>query len=137
MVNPNFAGRPERRSFLLRMVSAAAAAATLPVVRALAAVKGPTNGSSVYQALGEIFEDRRAAGQIGHRYLVLYPEDAVRLAHLFRKLWDAYDSGGAKALHQSIAALRSRDFASDDVVIVDGWVIARTEGMLCALVHRV
>jgi hypothetical protein len=86
----------------------------------------------------ELIGDLKGVRAIGARYLALAPEerDAARLARLlFAGIAEARRPfAGVDALRRAIGAHRERDFAAGDTVLVDGWILARTEARLCALV---
>jgi len=88
-------------------------------------------------AIEELVGDLSGARAIGTRYLVIAPEerDAAFLArHLFAGVADGpHHAAGMSALRQAIGAHRQRDFTTGDTVIIDGWILARTEARLCAL----
>jgi hypothetical protein len=44
------------------------------------------------------------------------------------------DRAGFQELLQSVVANRARDFRDDDLVILDGWAVPRTEARLLALI---
>jgi hypothetical protein len=43
------------------------------------------------------------------------------------------DSLSDEALRDDLRASIHRDFASDDVVVVGGWILSRTEARICAV----
>lgn len=79
-----------------------------------------------------------AAAAIGALYLRDAPGEksagwlAQRLfdADLSRKL----DRAGFESLMQRVVAARAQDFVNDDLVILDGWAVPRTEARLLALI---
>lgn len=75
-----------------------------------------------------------SAAWVGRRYLASAPEeaDAARLAAAL-SAGLAPDLDGA-ALRRALAAGRRRDFAQREIVVLDGWVLSRSELRLCALV---
>jgi hypothetical protein len=85
-----------------------------------------------------LFPDPAAAAAIGSRYLRSRPAErsAEGLAqHLFgRDLSAEIDSRGFEQLMRGIAAGRVRDYRDDDLIILDGWSVTRTEARLLALV---
>jgi hypothetical protein len=84
--------------------------------------------------LEDIVRDRPVAGQIGSAYLAAHPHenDLDRLAGDFG---NSSLEGDSDILKQRISALRVRDFANEDITIIDGWVLARVEARVCALMH--
>ncbi len=81
----------------------------------------------------EPFRTPTAARAVGARYLAHYPGE--RQAGLLR---EALFANGLPtdpaALRRHIAALCRRDFAAGETVVVDGWILARSEARACALV---
>jgi hypothetical protein len=78
-----------------------------------------------------------AARKVGERYLAQTPEERCTL-----RLTEALFGGAlhhppaADALphlRRIIEARRHQDFTRGDTVILDGWLLARTEARLCAL----
>jgi hypothetical protein len=103
----------------------------------LLATSWPSAAFSGRDAASELLPHADAARLIGERYLVLVPEErsARRLHHA---LFGNTDTGDAK--HQTLAHLRElidtrrrHDFTVGNTVILDGWLLARTEARLCAL----
>jgi hypothetical protein len=82
----------------------------------------------------EMWRDPRAVRAIGRRYLAIARDEAdrARLSDLVFGRADLADDSFA-ALQRHIATERARDFAADDTVILDGWILSRTEARLCAL----
>ena len=76
------------------------------------------------------FQDLTALHRLGAIYLVAHPEERSRalLSHL---LIAGHDGTIPSRLLSAIA----RDWASNHVTVVDGWLLARTEARLCALLH--
>ena len=84
-----------------------------------------------------MFSDLATARMIGTRYLIQAAHEcdaAVLTAEL-----PAGCAAPPASLHsvadmrKLIDAQRTRDFATGDTVIIDGWILARTEARLCAL----
>ncbi|MHA1563675.1 MAG: hypothetical protein ACTSX7_00060 [Alphaproteobacteria bacterium] len=80
----------------------------------------------------ELFASPSAARAVGRRYLALYPEERD-VATLQEALFSGQARIGGTALRQHVATLCRRDFAAGDTVIVDGWILARSEARACAL----
>jgi hypothetical protein len=79
-----------------------------------------------------------AAAAIGALYLRDRPEEQSA-GWLARELFDSELSGkldraGFQSLLDRVVASRARDFADDDLVILDGWVVPRTEARLLTLI---
>ena len=91
-------------------------------------------GAALTPVLATLFKDPQAAAAVGRRYLALYPEeaDAGRLAE---SLFDEATASRAtaEALRAALSRQRQRDFRDGKVVVVDGWLLARSEARACAL----
>ena len=74
-----------------------------------------------------IFSDPSGADNIGRAYLRSAPEEADP-AFLARVL----GLDNATDLRRMLAARNKRDFECGDVVLVEGWVLARSEARACA-----
>ena len=77
-----------------------------------------------------------AARKVGERYLALAPTERCtrRLtAALFGALDHPSAADALPHLRQIVETRRQQDFARGDTVILDGWLLARTEARLCAL----
>jgi len=76
------------------------------------------------------FSDLTALRQLGAIYLVAHPEE--RSCALLSHLLIAGDDGSIPArLLRAVA----RDWSGNHVVVVDGWLLARAEARLCALLY--
>jgi hypothetical protein len=120
---PREQGALDRRSFL--------ALAAL----ALAALGAPGRALGLGRPSGPPRLDRRAARALARAYLDVAPEDADR-ARLRAALAARLGEGFARADAGAIAAAIRGDFATGDVVVVRGWLLARTECRLCAWATR-
>lgn len=80
-----------------------------------------------------LWRNRAAARAIGRRYLAAEPgeADAVFLAE--QLFGDDRTSLSLAEMRQAVGAARTRDFANGDTVLIDGWLLARSEVRLCAL----
>jgi hypothetical protein len=76
------------------------------------------------------FSDLAALRQLGAIYLVAYPEERSRA--LLSHLLIAGDDG---SIPSRLLRAVARDWSSNHVVVVDGWLLARTEARLCAFLH--
>jgi len=76
------------------------------------------------------FSDLTALRRLGAIYLVAHPEERSRalLSHL---LIAGHDGTIPSRLLSAVA----RDWSGNHVVVVDGWLLARAEARLCALLH--
>lgn len=116
-----------------RLLFAAAALMSFP----LAWVVGKTPSSRHRTIAETLLHDLDGARAIGMRYLANAPEERDA-GFLARELFDRI--GGVPrtaperaAARRMIAARRARDFATSDTVLIDGWILARSEARLCAL----
>lgn len=115
-------------------------------IAALAALPGGAwlldrfgGGESIAARLAGLIERRADARALGCAYLRLHPEEAAREPLLERLLPDI--QRGSEVLRRLTTARlreaarrqRERDFARGDTVLIDGWILARTEARLCAL----
>ena len=76
------------------------------------------------------FSDLTALRQLGVIYLVAHPVERSRA--LLSHLLIAGDDG---SIPSRLLRAVARDWASNYVVVVDGWLLARTEARLCAFLH--
>ena len=126
-----------RRQFLRLSASTGLASFALscswPGVSAVLASERFGN-SDLASALTTFFKDPDGAAAVGRRYLALHPDeaDADRLSEA---LFDSAQPSRAttEALRSDLSRQRQRDFRDGDVVILDGWLLARSEARVCAL----
>ena len=78
----------------------------------------------------DLFRDRDAACAVGERALALHPRQADP-APLLEEL-EGLDR--PEDIRATLSQRRLADFACGDSLVVDGWVMARSEAQLCALV---
>lgn len=84
---------------------------------------------------GDFWRHEGSARAVGERYLALMPQERDQ-ALLRRALFGSGASGRSpspEALRLQISALRERDFTTGDTVMIDGWMMARSEARLCAM----
>jgi len=86
--------------------------------------------------LQQVFSDPEAGRALGRHYLAAFPDEAS-LVRLTQGLLTLEALRSSHSFTERIAALRTRDFENEDMVSVDGWVLARVEARLCALLCRV
>jgi hypothetical protein len=77
-----------------------------------------------------LFGDAAALRELGARYLAEHPQERDR-SRLVRLLGEDRRFSIRSALIERIA----RDWRAHDVTAAGGWVLARTEARLCALLH--
>jgi hypothetical protein len=76
------------------------------------------------------FSDLMALRRLGAIYLVAHPEERSRA--LLSHLLTAGDHG---TIPSRLLSAVARDWSNNHVAVVDGWLLARTEARLCALLH--
>ena len=116
--------RLHRRDVLLALGALALGGAAWPRV-------GAAPAGSAGRDLAARLRDPEAARALGIRYLRQHPEERS-LAFLHAATLASAGEGA-----RSVEALRARcreDFQRGDTVLIDRWVLARTECRLCALV---
>jgi hypothetical protein len=119
-----------RRAILAALAAAVAAVST----RAGWASHGPA--IEAFEP-GRLLSDLEGARAIGTRYLQQSPDEA-RPEILARCLFPgtagaACGPAALDRLRQALDEQRRRDFTAGDTVLIDGWILARTEARLCAL----
>lgn len=120
--------RMKRRSLL------AAAAALIPVASLgpwwLHRLRRPETLAAA------LFTDAATARRIGERYLAANAEERDPEALAARLpagcAAPARTRRDMAAVRAALGEQRARDFATGDTVIVDGWILARSEARLCA-----
>lgn len=127
-----------RRRFMSLVGSSFAAFTSLPVWVALAGGTAiPTLGVRLENALS----DAASARALGSAYLARHPEEAdtAALARRVMALLAPYarPTAAGRELAEALARLRTTDFRRGDIVDLDGWVLSRSEVMVCALVAAV
>lgn len=83
-----------------------------------------------------MLSDPKGAKVLGMRYLAMYPEEAdvnKLLAVFGRSPEDIKSFCDQPTLRKSLGSSQEKDFREGNTVIVDGWVLARTEARVCAL----
>jgi hypothetical protein len=111
---------PDRRGLL------AGAAAGL----AVGALATPGGAATARDTLALLVPDPGAAAGIAAAYLRRVPDAPARLGALRDRLAGLDHPGDARAW---LAAARRDDFAAGEVLVLDGWVLARAEAELLAL----
>ncbi len=99
-------------------------------------VPGATSGA--YDSASSLPPALKSSWQrIGERYLAKTPEEndrAVLAARLPDGAADFVMKGtNAEAVTAALRARRTREFGVGDTVVVEGWLLARSEARLCAL----
>jgi hypothetical protein len=126
-----------RRMFLiggvLPLVSLIGVAALRPVRAARAADTGSSEGALGREVAG-LFSHAEDARSIGRCYLAAHPDEAAGARLLAQELRRQQSlRPGAEGLRRALVDRRRRDLEDGVVVVVGGWVLARTEARACAL----
>jgi hypothetical protein len=119
-------GELGRRAFLA--LAAAAAGCGVPLRAGRAQV--PQSESAAGLAL--VFKHRQSAIAIGRRYLSHYPDDA--LPHALAQAVLRGEGGTPAAARDALRARVREDFERGDTVLLEGWVLARSECQACAAI---
>lgn len=88
-----------------------------------------------------VFRHWDSARRIGRTYRMMYPHDCNPEVWLGRILGADLASGlrdpgiNEHSIGHSIARKVRLDFESDNVVLLDGWVLSRTEARLCVATY--
>lgn len=104
--------------------------------RAAAAPAGPLSPGSIKTAIEPLFSDPESARALGRRYLERFPERANFALLLGHSGLTVRHGQPPQGMDWSIAAIdqrRKQDFLAGHTVILDGWMLARSEASLCAL----
>jgi hypothetical protein len=75
--------------------------------------------------------DCAALGRLGEIYLTAQPKERNR-----KELLRLISGVGVGSIRGSLIESIARDWSEHNVVVVDGWVLARTEARICALLHH-
>ena len=102
----------------------------------LVVTSAPSSSPSAASSASGLLPHRDAARLIGWRYLAAAPEEQST-TRLRRILFDGadVDVGPEMLAHlrRLIDMKRRYDFSVGNTVVLDGWLLARTEARLCAL----
>ena len=104
-----------------------------PIKRSDARGYHPDRSIDLQRCFADVVQDRKAARIVGEQYLGAHPDEANR-AVLLSKLSLPPVPGDRQSLRAHFDKCRHADFVNLDVVLIDGWVMARTEARTCALV---
>ena len=84
------------------------------------------------QCLLGLFGDLDSPRSLGKRYLDLYPQGTERALLLAANIRSA-QLRTSRELKKMLARQRELDFRNNRTVLIDGWILARTEVEVCAL----
>jgi hypothetical protein len=128
----------ERRRISRRLLlqggtlSGIAASLSLVIRHLLSFASAPDDSTIIDASLRELFADPQAARLVGARYLGGHGDEASP-ARLRALLFAGAPPSSAISFAGWMAERRSVELSSEDVVVVAGWLLARSEGRLCAL----
>ena len=88
--------------------------------------------SNVKSCLSHVLTDESGARLIGTAYLSAYPAERDAIS-LLRHLLGPATLQGPDDLRRRITKRRHQDFVQGDVVLVDGWILAKSEARAAAL----
>jgi len=88
--------------------------------------------AEIKECLLELFTDQDAPGLLGQRYLDLYPHHRARALLLAMRIQSVRPQT-SWALKRMLTRQRESDFQNGETVLVDGWLLARSEVEACAL----
>jgi hypothetical protein len=113
------------------------ALALLPLSACVSSVDRALGTNTVRGWTRSLFPDPQAATMAGRLYLARWPEEesASWLAHVLfgTQLSRQVNGGSEDRLWQHVRSACDRDFCTDDLVTLNGWVVTRTEARLLAL----
>lgn len=87
---------------------------------------------NVKHCLLHLFTDQSGARLIGNAYLAAYPDERDRTL-ILNDLIGPGALCGPDALRCRIEKRRTQDFLKGEVVVVDGWILAKSEARAAAL----
>jgi hypothetical protein len=120
-----------RRRLLIAAAGVAAAVAVGP--SSLLTLIERLSGADAASLLRGLITDRDGAARLGRSYVAAHPSEA-RSGVLVRGLVGATAPTSVSGASRKVAARIRGDYAAGSTVVVDGWVLSRTEARLYALV---
>ena len=87
---------------------------------------------TVKYCLSKVLTDESGARLIGKAYLSTYPDERDRML-ILKDLLGPAKLRGPSDLRRRIAQRRQQDFIRGAVVVVDGWILAKSEARAAAL----
>ena len=117
------------RRLFLKLCSSNCALALLPRAPDLPGSPQAPATDSLADLMYDVLGDVRGARAIGLCYLRAYPTDLRGI----RSLLDRLKQCACRAdVSRMLGQMREWDFEQGDVVLLDGWILARTEARTCA-----
>lgn len=134
---------PMKRRMVLRAILLGATAAVTGRVLAFAAWGRVVAGSGLAERATQCVPDDRLVAELGGCYLADSAREAS-VPYLLARIGERWPAGTTdlvrlppRSLRRALASIALRDFERADVVLVDGWVLARSEARLYAVAHLV
>jgi hypothetical protein len=122
------------RRRMLAILAASCAWFGVPGLRVLSG-SGAADAAPLSPTLAGLFTDRCSAEAVGAAYLRSVDDAEARPEWLVRSiLGDGPATMDQAELKRVIGTRIRRDFTENAVVMVDGWMLSRTEARLCALI---
>lgn len=119
----------ERRNFVL-LASAGIVAVSIPAVNYFFySVPDYDTKLSVPQLLSLIWDDETIRAT-GAKYLEKFPEENSE-----RALAKALFANSANQSYEKLEEKTKVDFAEGNTVVIEGWLLSKTEAQQCALTH--
>jgi hypothetical protein len=120
---------PDRRSWLRAGALALGILPFAPLLRMFAAPGGQQSAEFwLLDLRARLGRDSAALEELGIKYLDSHPSECAAIARLLCR-------GDGRATGLRLGAQIARDWSARDIAIVDGWVLARTEARICAMLH--
>ncbi len=82
--------------------------------------------------VASLFTHHESAINLGKHYLTLFPEEA-NYDWLMRQTIPTSTHSNPQTLKHALKIQRQQDFYEGNTVILEGWILSRTEARLCAL----
>jgi len=134
---------PMKRRLVLRAVLLGAAALASPRSFAFAVRAVVVARRGLAERASQCLASDPLVAALGAGYLGATGKEAS-IAHLLGRIGERWPAGAPDLAHLSnrslrlaLASIALRDFERADVIVVDGWVLARSEARLYALAHLV
>ncbi len=134
---------PMKRRLVLRAVLLGAAALASPRSFAFAVRAVVVARRGLAERASQCLASDPLVAALGAAYLGAGDQEAS-VSHLIEQIAERWPTGAHELEHLSkrslrlaLASIALRDFERADVIVVDGWVLARSEARLYALAHLV
>lgn len=88
--------------------------------------------SSTSSIVARLFTHHESAINLGKHYLTLFPAEA-NYDWLMRQTLPKSTHSDSKTLKHALKIQRQQDFYEGNTIMLEGWILSRTEARLCAL----